>query len=257
MARAMSIVEIDLDALAEVVAENCEALSERYHSNPIEHPTLDKPELICEQLNRYVEIIRHLDAQQHGKTQPQSATADSDASEDMDTLSNYGMQLLQKLHEWSELLQDQEQQNNIDELSIPFALWAARNKGKLQELQLVVNSLSQIANHSNDTGFLKELSGIMNEIANAAAPEIKDDSDKSNPGRPWRVLNLNHAIVATRSHDTKVMEQVFEQILVRLPDDAANFFKEGMEQMDVIGYPTHVRHVMEKYFQLTNNPTLH
>jgi hypothetical protein len=27
--------------------------------------------------------------------------------------------------------------------------------------------------------------------------------------------------------------------------------------MDIIGYPDHVRRVMEKYFQLTNNPTLH
>jgi hypothetical protein len=53
------------------------------------------------------------------------------------------------------------------------------------------------------------------------------------------------------------MEQAFEQLLIRLPEDAAGFFREGLQQMDIIGYPDHVRRVMEKFFQLTNNPTLH
>ena len=97
----------------------------------------------------------------------------------------------------------------------------------------------------------------MDEIANAAAPSVKADEDKSHAGRPWRMLNLNHGIVATRSQDTSIMESVFEQILLRLPEDAPNFFREGMEQMDIIDYPVHVREVMEKYYQMTNNPTLH
>ena len=104
---------------------------------------------------------------------------------------------------------------------------------------------------------LGEICDAVDVIINAVAPQIKQDLDKSNPGRPWRVLNLNHGIVATRSHDPKRMEAVFEQLIYRLPDDAPGFFRDGMQQMDRIGYPEHVRKVMEKYYELTNKPTLH
>jgi hypothetical protein len=53
------------------------------------------------------------------------------------------------------------------------------------------------------------------------------------------------------------MESVFEQLVFRLPEDAPGFFAEGMHQMDIIGYPDHVRNVMKTYYQLTNQPTLH
>ena len=46
-------------------------------------------------------------------------------------------------------------------------------------------------------------------------------------------------------------------LVFRLPEDAPGFFAEGMEQMDIIDYPDHVRHVMQTYYQLTNQPTLH
>ena len=33
----------------------------------------------------------------------------------------------------------------------------------------------------------------------------------------------------------------------KLPEDATRFFSEGMQQMDALDYPPHVRKVMEKY----------
>ena len=127
----------------------------------------------------------------------------------------------------------------------------------LSQLDPVVNALSKLANSTQDTQLLGEISDAVDVIIDGIAPLIKQDLDKSNPGRPWRVLNLNHGIVATRSHDPKRMEAVFEQLLYRLPEDASEFFQEGIEQMDRIGYPEHVRMVMQKYYQLTNKPTLH
>jgi hypothetical protein len=61
------------------------------------------------------------------------------------------------------------------------------------------------------------------------------------------VLLLNHGIVATRSHNTALMEQAFAQLTRHLPEDAARFFTEGMQQMDALDYPDHVREVMAKY----------
>lgn len=66
---------------------------------------------------------------------------------------------------------------------------------------------------------------------------IKADINKSEYGRPWRILNMNHGIIITRTHNTGIMNAVFEQLVTRLPDDAANFFVDAMKQMAVIGLP--------------------
>jgi len=253
----MSIVEIDLNALADVVDEVTAALDEAYEQNPLPQDALGDPVLIGENLKQFVRLVQHLDAQYHGNGDGKSRQALPDKLKDLNELGDYGLGLLEEMSQWAERLQLDELKVTLDELSIPISLWTARNIGNLSELNGVVNALSKIANQTQDPEFLAELSGIMDEIANATAPEVKEDRNKDDAERPWRILNLNHGIVATRSHDPQIMESVFEQILLRLPDDAPGFFREGLEQMDVVGYPTHVRHVMEKYYEMTNNPTLH
>lgn len=253
----MSIVEIDLNALVDVVTEVTAALDQAYAEHPIQHSELEEPHVIGENLKRFAEIVQQVDAQYHGTTDGKSREALPEKLQDLSQLGDYGLGLLAALSEWARLLDMEQLQVTLDELSIPIALWTARNIGNMQELSNVVDALSRIANQTQDPDFLAELSGIMDEIANAASPEIKADEDKSHAGRPWRMLNLNHGVVATRTYDPAIMESVFEQILLRLPEDAPDFFREGMEQMDVVGYPDHVRQIMEKYYQLTNNPTLH
>jgi len=253
----MSIVEIDLNALADVVDEVTAALDGAYEINPLPQEALGDPAQIGENLKQFVRIVQHLDAQSHGNGDGKSRQALPDKLKDLNELGDYGLGLLEAMSQWAEQLQLDELKVTLDELSIPIALWTARNIGNLSELGSVVDALSKIANQTQDPEFLAELSGIMDEIANATAPEVKQDKDKDDAERPWRILNLNHGIVATRTHDPQIMESVFEQILLRLPDDAPGFFREGLEQMDVVGYPTHVRHIMEKYYEMTNNPTLH
>lgn len=253
----MSIVEIDLNALAEVVDEVTAALEQAWADAPIRHSELETPQVIGENLKQFARIVQHVDAQYHGTSDGKSREALPEKLQDLSQLGDYGLGQLAGLSEWARLLELEELQITLDELSIPIALWTARNIGSLQELRNVVDALSRIANQTRDPEFLAELSNIMDEIANAASPAVKADEDKSHAGRPWRMLNLNHAIVATRTHDPALMESVFEQILLRLPQDAPTFFREGMEQMDIIGYPGHVREVMEKYYRMTNNPTLH
>jgi len=38
----------------------------------------------------------------------------------------------------------------------------------------------------------------------------------------------------------------------KLPADAPRFFSEGMQQMEALDYPGHVREVMEKYHRKWN-----
>ena len=71
--------------------------------------------------------------------------------------------------------------------------------------------------------------------------------DRSNPWRPWRVLNLNTGIAATRSLDPELMKQVFDQLVKRLPDDVSGFFADGKRQMDAQDVPQEVRDVLNQY----------
>ena len=78
---------------------------------------------------------------------------------------------------------------------------------------------------------LEDLSSAFGRIIAAVPATISQDLEKINPGRPWRVLLLNRGIVATRSHNTRLMEEAFAVLTRHLPEDAARFFTEGMQQI--------------------------
>lgn len=172
-------------------------------------------------------------------------------------LADYGLALLGELSECAQKLNCEESFGLFEQLSIPLAIWAAQHNLTINNIELVVNAISNTANHTEEKAHLSELIDTIEVIIGSIGADIKADLDKSNMGRPWRILNLNQGIIATRSQDPKRMEAVFEQLMYRLPDDAAGFFAEGMEQMDTIDYPEHVREVMQQYYHQTNKPTLH
>lgn len=245
-------LEIDLPELAESILAVCELIREPARNTQQASAQLADPDLLCDSLAYFTGIIRHLERH------PEQLQEILDQNRDnFDDLSDYGLQLLEQLGNWCDYLNHAEAREALDEIIVTLAVWFGRYIGPLQRIEPVVNSLSKVANLHKDPEFLGELSHVYREIADAVAPVIKQDPDRSNPGRPWRILNLNYGIVATRSHQPEIMEQAFEQLLLRLPEDAAGFFTEGMEQMDAIDYPEHVRRIMEKYYTLTNNPTLH
>ena len=218
-----------------------------YHS--AQAPDQIGPDTLGKSLEQFFAILDSIE--------DQTQTHGSVAQTEMQELADHGLGLMNKLNDWAIKLECDEAQQIFTGLCIPLALWCSRQHLPMSELEPIVNALSKLANSTQDTDLLGEISDAVDVIIDAVTPQIKQDLDKSNPGRPWRGLNLNQGIVATRSHDPKRMEAVFEQLLYRLPEDAPGFFKEGMQQMDRIGYRPHVRTVMANYYQLTNKPTLH
>ena len=198
------------------------------------------------QLFGILEATEHQDEQQ-GDLQQQ----------EMHDLPDFAMGLLSKLIEIAKSVNCDNSTATFESLVISLAIWFARSEMVIHEVEPVVNAITHSANQTHDPHELSELADAIDVIVEVFSAEMKADLDKSNPGRPWRVLNLNQAIIATRSHDPKRMETVFEQLVYRLPEDAPGFFAEGMEQMDIIDYPDHVKKVMQTYYQLTNQPTLH
>ncbi len=207
------------------------------------------PEALNKSMQQYFGVLTAINTQ----AEP-NFTINQDEMED---LADYGLSLLEEFSSCAQKLSCDESYAIFEQLSIPLSVWAAKHNLTITNIELVVNAISNTANHTDDKQHLSELIDTIEVIIEAIGTDIKADQDKSNMGRPWRILNLNQGIIATRSQDPKRMEAVFEQLLYRLPDDAAGFFAEGMEQMDSIDYPEHVRDVMQQYYHLTNKPTIH
>lgn len=143
-------------------------------------------------------------------------------------------------------------------LIVVSGLWVAQHGGRINRLDVVVNALAGYANSLRELGQLADLAVIIRDIIRSTSEDISRDLEQTNPMRPWRILNLNYGIVATRSHDPGLMEEAYAILVENLPNDAREFFREGMKQMDVMGYPRNVREVVEKYDQMWGaDSTLH
>ncbi len=243
---AQANLDIDLPELIQAMLDVCATLQQTAEHNQSAVP-LPPLAPVCESLRHFTALLEHLE-------QPSPAgKGDNDFRE----LSRTGFTLLEQLLAWADALNSRDMREALDEIIVTWGVWAARHLGPLPLAEPLVDSLSKVANSHQDPAFLAELTHVYREIVEAVDPAFRADRDHRHPARPWRILNLNYGIVATRSHEPEIMEQAFEQLLHRLPEDAPGFFEEGMQQMEASGYPEHVRRIMEKYYRLTNNPTLH
>lgn len=203
-------------------------------------------------LRQAIDVMERADA---------DAAATGDArvlpSDEISDIGDYTLDLLGEVTARLEAVIGQ-QSRDLVRLAVPVALWIGRHGGRIRQLELAVNSLASYANEISDTVQLAELARTIREIIDYTADEIRQDLEQTNPRRPWRILNLNYGIIATRSHDTGLMEQAYEVLVNNLPHDARQFFREGMQQMDIVGYPAEVRKVVEKYDSMWgSDSTLH
>lgn len=207
------------------------------------------PGQLTEAIEQFLSIIDRIDREE-GKIGPI-------AKDDATQLGDYGMTLIADLAAWASQLNLPVPRQDLEIVTLAAADWLVRHDGQIRTLEPVVNALANFANRAQDPASLEPLITMMGRVAQAAANLIKQDLEKNNPGRPWRVLHLNRGIVATRTHNPELMEKVFDDLVRYLPEDAAAFFAEGMQQMEELGYPPHVRQVMNRYFDRWTRPRMH
>lgn len=163
-------------------------------------------------------------------------------------ICEHGFVLLLKLIDLMEKLDLPHKRKEIEQISLIFARWAIQYDGKLNHIEPLVNAFAQSANNMQDKKSLLMLVDLMGMVIDASSDEIKHDLDSSSIYRPWRLLHINRGIVATRTNDTSVMKKVFDEMILYLPQDAASFFSEGMQEMEALDYPPNVRKVIEEYY---------
>ncbi len=172
-------------------------------------------------------------------------------------LGDRGIELLIDLAQWAARLGLVGAGGELQRLAVPVALWVGRLTGELRLLEPLVNAVASMANALHDPRDLEALSRLIDEIMQAVAQDIRADADKTNPARPWRVLNRNAGIVATRCGNLQAMERAFDTLCANLPEDAPRFFAEGMGQMDALDYPADVRAVVERHYRRWSTRKLH
>jgi hypothetical protein len=247
----------DLGYVEEVFQTATQALIEAYEDSG--EPTALRsatPEVQTDAGNRLLKVLRSFD-----DPETEHASTDDEAfmeSKDLQALGDYGIHLMADLAAWAQALHQADALRGLRLAGFALTRWLAQRGAELSTLEPVVDTLAFVANSIRTPAELERLFLATREIMDAVNPAIAQDLDHSSPGRPWRLLVLNQAIIATRSHQPRLMEEAFQLLVDALPEDAAHFFREGMEQMDALDYPAPVRQVMEKYFQLWCPPaTLH
>lgn len=254
----MIIPPPDLSHLKEACRSAADTLREALEEQLDEVPETEanSPDILAEAFQQLMDTLRTLEFANGDLGRGQ---ADHQGQiRHLSNLGDHGMQLLMELAAWARRLGLAQTQRLLEGLTLPLALWIARHGGELSRLEVVVSALAALTNQSRAPAEMEDLYLAASEIMDAVASPIALDLDRANLGRPWRILVLNRAIIATRSHQPALMEQAFQNLEELLPEDAPGFFREGMEQMESLDYPDPVRTLMNRYYQLWCAPkTLH
>lgn len=206
------------------------------------------PQQLHAGIEQFLLECRQLD-DRHG----QSRCADP---EEVTRLGDYGITLLMDLYMWARRLGLNDMESEFDVVVLAFADWTTRHAGELRTIEPIVDALANLANRTRDAGTLERLTHLMTRVIRATAAPARSGAH-SMPTRPWRLLHLNRGIVATRTHNAALMEEVFDELVQHIPGEAQQFFAEGMQQVDALKYPGHVREVMVRYFDRWTRTRMH
>lgn len=222
------------------------AVAEYLEDEEIDNEDVNSPHNLLRAMDQAIDVMARADADSAVQKDMSAESIGLLEEKDISKIGQYTLDLLEAMVAFVQN-KTGEQNRDLLRLSIPVSLWVVRHGGKLSQIDMVVNSLAGYANEITEPPLLAELAGILREVIDGCDNQIRRDLEQSNSMRPWRILNLNYGIVATRSHQPELMEQAYEALVTNLPHDARQFFREGMQQMDAIGYPDEVREVVERY----------
>lgn len=169
-----------------------------------------------------------------------------------DNISLIGEQTINCLADlayWANELSLPDEAALLEEIALSVAHWVIRQKGDIRSLEAVVNLLANKADQTTDPALLTALFHVIKDVIHHTAAELKRDEDKTDPNRPWRMLNFNFAIVATRTMDRALMEQAFNSLGQYLPEDCPEFFEEGLKQSQKPVYGPEIKDIMAEYFR--------
>jgi hypothetical protein len=254
---------IDLAHIALEARRLCEDLTQAFTDAYADSPELAEAEGaaspqgdpdpcdLCQSLQGLLDALRRddpdADPQDPDLADYGSGLGSGPGAPDLSALADHGFELLSRISALAGRLRLPQHARRVEGLALPLACWVARRGGELNHPAPAVNAAAAWANSLKAPDELATLYGLMSEMLEALSPRLTQDRNALDPNGPWRLLLLNRAIVATRSHRPALMELAFQSVVEALPSAAPDFFREALGQMEALNYPPQVRAVVQRY----------
>lgn len=166
--------------------------------------------------------------------------------DELDEFCAHGLDLLDRLAFLVRKLEVMDKRGAVARLFASMGVWVARRGATIDNLEGTADGFGMIVNGTSSPEDLRTLCWLMDEVIGSASTRLQLDEERGDAWRPWRVINLNMGIAATRSLDPKLMERTFDSMGRRLPNDMAGFLADGMRQAMFQNVPDEVRDVMRR-----------
>ena len=157
----MNLPPVDLSYLHEKFCELAARVQEVWEASSHSGDDMDMPVMLREAMSQLIAILDHVHAEEPSDT-PEPA--------EINTLCEYGLQLLEDLSRMAAELEQPMLASEIERLSLPCALWFARRGGEIRQLTAVVNALAFFANQSSDPQAMARLYTQCCELIDATSP---------------------------------------------------------------------------------------
>jgi hypothetical protein len=165
--------------------------------------------------------------------------------EDAAQAADEALRCAAELESWLPRFALDEQIPALQNIALGIGLWCMRHELPIDAPETIVNALANRANISTTTQDTAATFALMQGFLLHLAPTLSADLERSDPQRPWRLLNLNLAITAIRSGDETMIRYAFTQLNKNLPDERRGFYDEAYALASQPGFPVAVRALIE------------
>ena len=185
----------------------------------------------------FLTVSDQLDAQYGADNPLPLANADAAADE--------ALRCATELDPWLDRFELATFRGELYAVMLGVGLWAMRHDLPIASPEPIVNALAHRANEASSKQETAAAYAMMQGFIDHLAPSLAADLERSNPERPWRLLNLNFAITAIRTGDAALMRFAFDVFNTYLPDERAGFYEEACTVAAQPGFPLDTRALIE------------
>jgi hypothetical protein len=139
-------------------------------------------------------------------------------------------------------------------IEIGIGYWAMRHGLPVYVVEPIVNALAEQSNAAVSRQETAAVFAMQQGFIRHFSPALQADLERSNPQRPWRLLNLNFAITAIRAGDAALMRYAFDTLNTHLPDERAGFYAEARALSCQPGFPDETKRLIEAEFARWTRP---
>ena len=155
--------------------------------------------------------------------------------------ANEALRCVAELEAWLPRVELDAQMPALQAVALGIGLWCMRHALRIDRAAPIVNALANRANCAASTQETAATFALMQGFLIHLTPQLASDLERSDPQRPWRLLNLNLAITAIRSGDAIMMRYAFDQLNTNLPEERRGFYDEAYAVACQPGFPEPVR----------------